>query len=300
MSNTTKYKDSLFVDLFCDDEKGKENFLSLYNAIHNTNLTLQNTTVEPMKLEKVLYQKFYNDVSMKVGDRIIVLCEHQSTVNYNMPLRCLIYVARLYEKMTDTRMRFARSLQKIAFPEFYVFYNGTDDIADEMELKLSDALKSQNESDKLILENLGIKDKDFPLELRVKVYNINKESVLKKLSACGILGEYEKFIDTVRKHKALGDDEYMKTAIRESIKSGVLKDYLKRKATEVENMLFAEYDYETDIAVQREEAMQLGEKQGEAKKAIESARIMIYDFGNPRDAVIEKLKLTPEQVAMLD
>ena len=29
-----KYKDSVFVDLFSEDEKAKENFLSLYNALH--------------------------------------------------------------------------------------------------------------------------------------------------------------------------------------------------------------------------------------------------------------------------
>ena len=29
-----KYKDSVFVDLFAEDEKAKGNFLSLYNALH--------------------------------------------------------------------------------------------------------------------------------------------------------------------------------------------------------------------------------------------------------------------------
>ena len=33
------YKDSVFVDLFSEDEKARENFLSLYNALHNTSLT---------------------------------------------------------------------------------------------------------------------------------------------------------------------------------------------------------------------------------------------------------------------
>jgi len=34
-----------------------------------------------------------NDVSFTVGDRLIVLIEHQSTINENMPLRLLMYVA---------------------------------------------------------------------------------------------------------------------------------------------------------------------------------------------------------------
>ena len=35
-------------------------------------------------------------------------------------------------------------------------------------------------------------------------------------------------------------------------------DYLMRRGSEVENMLLAEYDYDTDIAVQREEAHEEG------------------------------------------
>ncbi len=35
-----RYKDSVFVDLFSEDEKAKENFLALYNALHGTNLPL--------------------------------------------------------------------------------------------------------------------------------------------------------------------------------------------------------------------------------------------------------------------
>ena len=34
------HKDSLFIDLFCKDKDGKQNFISLYNALHNTNLDL--------------------------------------------------------------------------------------------------------------------------------------------------------------------------------------------------------------------------------------------------------------------
>ena len=40
-------KSSLFADLFADDEfVGKKNFLSLYNAIHGTDLKLEDTVLE--------------------------------------------------------------------------------------------------------------------------------------------------------------------------------------------------------------------------------------------------------------
>ena len=46
------------------------------------------------------------------------------------------------------------------------------------------------------------------------------------------------------------------------VKEGFLSDYLARKSTEVENMLMTEYDYDTDIAVQREEAYEDGLSKG--------------------------------------
>lgn len=46
-----------------------------------------------------------------------------------------------------------------------------------------------------------------------------------------------------------------KKAIEECIQNGILAEYLKRKGSEVRNMLIAEYDYETDIRIKQEEAI---------------------------------------------
>ena len=48
------YKDSVFVDLFSTDEKAKERFLSLYNALHGTQLH-DVTLLENIRLEQVIY-----------------------------------------------------------------------------------------------------------------------------------------------------------------------------------------------------------------------------------------------------
>ncbi|MGP1430927.1 MAG: hypothetical protein ACTTJ4_01185 [Treponema sp.] len=48
------YKDSVFVDLFSTDEKAKERFLSLYKALHRTQLH-DVTLLENIKLEQVMY-----------------------------------------------------------------------------------------------------------------------------------------------------------------------------------------------------------------------------------------------------
>ena len=57
MSNRN-YKDSVFVDLFAKDISAKENFISLYNALHDTNLDPISTSVNPVMIEQVLYMKY--------------------------------------------------------------------------------------------------------------------------------------------------------------------------------------------------------------------------------------------------
>ena len=79
-----RYKDSVFVDLFSEDKTAKENFLSLYNALHGTSLDTS-TKLKPLKLEQAMYTKLSNDVSCLIDNKIIVLAEHQSTINENMP-----------------------------------------------------------------------------------------------------------------------------------------------------------------------------------------------------------------------
>ncbi len=65
------YKDTVFVDLFSEDEKGKENFLSLYNALFDTNLT-DTSKIENIRLDQVMYMSFRNDISFLVEDKVVV------------------------------------------------------------------------------------------------------------------------------------------------------------------------------------------------------------------------------------
>ena len=79
-----RYKDSVFVDFFSEDKTAKTNFLSLYNALHGTDY--QSTAIlKNIRLKQVLYMSFANDVSYLADGKIIVLAEHQSTINPNMP-----------------------------------------------------------------------------------------------------------------------------------------------------------------------------------------------------------------------
>ena len=252
--NNRNYKDSVFVDLFAKDINAKENFVSLYNALHNTNLDYHTTEVEPVMIEQVLYKSFYNDIAMLIDNKIVILIEHQSTINENMPFRILEYITRIYEKITKSKNKFGRKLIQLPVPEFYVFYNGKEDFPTEKTLKLSDAFLSPDEKHGKI--------PIFPLEITVKVVNINVDKDNKVLKHCHVLEQYSDFVELVRRTYASGVEEPFKVAIEIAIKTGILKDYLERKATEVRNMILTEYDYDTDIAVQREEAYEEGLSKG--------------------------------------
>ena len=279
-----KYRDSVFVDLFMKDIHAKENFLSLYNALHDSDLKLSDVSIESEIIDQTLYHSYYNDVSMMINGKLIVLVEHQSTINENMPLRFLDYVVRLYEKIVPQDDRYKTNLIHIPTPEFYVFYNGTKPYPDIKTLRLSDAF---------------IKEQAKPqLELTVDVYNIanpHPEKPLTVLNKCDILKEYCEFVEQVRINKNKKSANPITEAISYCIKNNILREYLKRKSTEVDNLLVANYDYETDIRVHAEEAY----AEGENKRAREAALRMLKDARFTIKEIAEFEGLTIEEVTKL-
>lgn len=191
---------------------------------------------------------------------------------HDMPLRSLLYIGRTYEQLVPVRERYRKGMVKLPMPEFYTFYNGTEKLENESELKLSDAYLMQ--------------DGNPMLELKVRVININPSAKHEILDKCDVLKEYGLFIDTVRKYQDAGTKEAYRYAIQEFIEKGILAGYLRKKGSEVINMLIAEYDYEMDIAVQREEAYEEGEKEGCLEALLE---ILKYKDNIP-EKLEEKLK----------
>ena len=228
-----KYKNSVFVDLFYEDESADTNDISLYNALHEEKLP-EDTSIKRFRVEDVLYMNFKNDMSFGVEDKVIVFGEHQSTINANMPLRSLLYIGRAYEQLVPVADRYKKNLVRIPTPEFYTFYNGKEEFLKEKTLCLSDAFK--------VIPSEGV-----ALELKVKVINIKPEKKHELLEKCKVLQEYALFMECIEKHQAFGEEDAIERAIKECMEADILREYLKRKGSQVMNMLIAEYDYETDI-----------------------------------------------------
>ena len=293
------HKDSLFIDLFCKDKEGKQNFISLYNALHNTNLDLATTTVQEVNIENVLYMALSNDIAMLVDNRLVVLVEHQSTINENMPLRLLEYVSRIYEQLVPSEDRYEKKMIKIPYPEFFVFYNGTEDYPVETELRLSDAFIFPD-------EKYNVKSSDLTIEIKVKIININSDKQSPILKQCKKLEEYSLLIDYIRESKKENPKAPLEQAINKALQNGVLSEYLKRKSTEIKNMLIAEYSYETDIKVQRREAyreglaegIEQGIEQGAVQTKIDTAKKLLKE-GLPVEQIARCTDLPLEKVQEL-
>ncbi|MCL2194060.1 MAG: Rpn family recombination-promoting nuclease/putative transposase [Treponema sp.] len=225
MSANEKHKNSMFSLLFSDPDILRQ----LYSAIESVELP-PDTAIDINTLSNALFMGQINDVSFTVGDRLIVLIEHQSTINENMPLRLLMYVARVYEKIIDRIKVYKTDLVKIPEPIFIVLYNGRDPYPEHEVLRLSDAFR---DTAGLRAENPG----GSALELVVHVYNINQGYNSELLGKCEALGGYSVFVSKVWEYRGTMDlEDAMKAAIRYCIENNILRLFFESNSSEVMNM----------------------------------------------------------------
>ena len=209
-----KYKDTVFRMLFSE----KKHLLSLYNAVTGKHYE-DAEALQIVTLKNAIYMGMKNDLAFLLETNIY-LYEHQSTVNPNMPLRNLLYIAIEYQKYVSDKSLYSSSLLKIPAPKFVVFYNGTDTLEDTVELKLSSAY-----------EHL---DGEPDLELKVILLNINEGHNKELMEHCQILKEYAIYVARVRKYAAeMKLEDAVNKAIEECMKEGVLADFLQKNRSEV-------------------------------------------------------------------
>ena len=76
MGVNSKYKDSLFSFLFSDPDTLRE----LYCALEDVSLP-KGVPVTINTLREVLFIERINDISFEIGEKLVILIEHQSTIN---------------------------------------------------------------------------------------------------------------------------------------------------------------------------------------------------------------------------
>jgi len=265
-----KFKNSVFTMLFSDPDLLRE----LYCALEGVCLP-QGVSVTINTLENALFMGRINDISFEIGGKLVVLVEHQSTINANMAMRLLMYIGRVYEKITDGRNIYSTKLLKIPRPEFFVLYNGTDPFPDSKIYRLSEAFES--------LKELGLTEKDSTsLELIVKVININEGRNGDIVNRCKKLAEYSTLVAKARAFvKELGSrEEAVKEAVRYCEKHGILREFLNLHATEVLGMLFTEWNLDDAKKVWYEDGLEEGREEGRNEK-LKIARNLLAKGSTP-------------------
>jgi len=241
------HKDSVFTLLFSEPPAA----LELYNAVTGQNYP-PDTKIEIVTLSNALFKGQLNDVAFVVDDRLVVLIEHQSSINNNIPLRMLMYLGREYERITKGKDLYREKLIKIPAPEFIVLYNGKDEFPDFKELRLSDSFKAKGNGN---------------LELVANVYNVNKGRNAEIASKSPVLNGYNELIAEVNKNrKTMELAEAVEAAIKSCVERNILVYFLEKHASEILNMLFTEWNWEDAKQVWQEEAKEDGIDIGISKR----------------------------------
>ena len=252
-----EYKDRLFRFVF----QRREDLLSLYNAVNGTDYR-DPEALEINTLENVLYLGMKNDISFLISGTLN-LYEHQSTYNPNMPVRGLMYFSKLYEKYiaeNDITI-YTSTRNELPFPQYFVFYNGTREEPERMELKLSEMFSRVSPCN---TRDNAVK-KEPCLECITTMLNINYGHNQELMEKCRRLKEYAIFVETVRRNLTLEIPFRAATmqAVDECIEEGVLADILVSQKAEVVQMILETFDQEKHDEAMKKEGYEAGRADGQ-------------------------------------
>jgi hypothetical protein len=216
----------------------------------------------------------------------------------------------LYTKWCNADEKLRRSfygpkLVKIPKPEFYVLYNGRAKSPERKDLRLSDAFMdipedAEGRSAKELFGGL--------LELTVPIYNINKGFNAEMLGKSETLFGYAFFVDLARSYENAGyePEEAIRRAVEDCLERSILAGFLRDNASEVINMLTAEFKLEDALQVWKEEGfeegiekgIEKGREEGKEEMARKMARNLLSK-GVPLDIIAQSAGLPPEKIQTL-
>ena len=273
------HKDSTFCLLFSEPQRAIE----LYNAVTGENLP-PDTELTYTTLKNAIYIDRNNDLSFVVNDRYLVMSECQSTINRNIPMRCLGYVNRTLENLAGREVLYGRNLVKFPAPEFYLFYVGKEPW-DRKTLRLS--------------ESFLVDPKENSLELVVNLINLSYTETSEILQRSPSLLGYSKLLYHIQEElSANGGDlkQAIDAAVKACMDEGLIADFLHKHSKEVTGMLFEEITVEEFAEIRAREAYADGEKAG-YDKGEKAGRAEGEKSGLARGAAQEKREIAKSMKA---
>ena len=115
-------KDSVFTNLFSDPKY----LLELYKVLHPEDTEAKISDLKGVTLKCVVADHPYNDLGFRVGDRLMILVEAQSSWSPKIVIRALGYMIQSYlDYFTEKKIYLYDSkTAQLPKPELYVIYTG--------------------------------------------------------------------------------------------------------------------------------------------------------------------------------
>jgi len=268
----TKYRDSVFRDYFNEPNR----LLSLCNVILGTDYK-NSQKLSINTLEGIFFDNQKNDISCVIENNFLVLIEHQTSVNNNMPFRCLSYVAELLNNLVVDKDRlYHKALIRFPRPKFFVLYDGDAKEPLQREMRLSEAFGGDSST----------------LELVVVALNINFGVSQPLLKKCRYLREYSTLVGKVKEgiRAGLTRKEAISRAVKFCLDNGIMGNYLVEKSKEVFNMLALQWEQDKAIRASYEDGRDDG---------IESIALKMIRLGKPLEDILQITDLPIEKIKKL-
>lgn len=214
-------KDSVFTTIFQD----KKYLIQLYRALHPEDTETGEDALMDITIRNVLTNGIYNALGFRVGDKVMILAEQQSSWTMNIIVRALMYLVQTYHDYFEEQDADLYGSKKVHVPEpeLYLIYTGERASRPEI-ISFSE-------------EFLG--GKECAIEVKVKVIYDGKGN--------DIISQYVAFTKVYNEQvKKYGRS---RQAITETIRickdKNVLREFLASREKEVISIMMALFDDET-------------------------------------------------------
>lgn len=241
--------------------------------------TVTEDDIEHVTLESVIMATLYNDVGFKVGNKIIMLVEQQSSWSENIVVRMFVYLAETYYDYFEDTEQSLYGTRKVKFPkpELYLIYSGED---------------KKDVPEELSLSKLFMGGDNSVIDVNVKVITDGKNG--------DIIQQYVRFTKVYNEQVKLygRNAKAVSETIRICENEDVLSDYL-RSREEVSGIMlaFSDIDKQFDLYVSnekqfsKEEGIEIGKAEGMLTSLVNLVKKKIL---SPAQAA-EELDMTIEE-----
>ena len=232
-------KDSVFTDLFSD----KKYLFELYQALHPEDTTATQSDLILMTLRSVVAEHIHNDLGFRVGNRLMILIEAQSSWTPNILIRALGYLVQSYiDYCKEQQVSLYDNVSvDLPIPELYVIYTGNRKKRPKM----------------LSLSRNFFGGQKCCVEAKVRMIYTGKRGdiIYQYITFCKVLDQQIKKYGYTRKA--------VQEAIRICSNKKILTEYLKQREKELMNIMTVLFDQDTvtrDLIASKERVARINQE----------------------------------------